>query len=90
MRGAATMPCSWDTTPNGQPSRQQATPSAATRPHHTRPPTTPAEHQRLLMAGTWLNTSMADDLFAMLARDPADIVVIDCMLAGVLAGRLFR
>ena len=37
------------------------------------------------MAGTWLNMSLADDLAAMLAREPADAVVIDCMLAGVLA-----
>ena len=41
--------------------------------------------QRLLMAGTWLNISLADDLAAILAREPADAVVIDCMLAGVLA-----
>ena len=37
------------------------------------------------MAGTWLNISLADDLAAILAREPADAVVIDCMLAGVLA-----
>ena len=37
------------------------------------------------MAGTWLNMSLADDLAAVLAREPADAVVIDCMLAGVLA-----
>jgi hypothetical protein len=49
------------------------------------PPANPAERQRLLLSGTWLNTSLADDLVAMLARDPAGIVVIDCMLAGVLA-----
>jgi UDP:flavonoid glycosyltransferase YjiC (YdhE family) len=48
------------------------------------PPATAAERQRLLMAGTWLNMSLADDLAAMLAREPADAVVIDCMLAGVL------
>jgi hypothetical protein len=52
---------------------------------HAWSPTTPAERQRLLLSGTWLNTSLADDLVAMLARDPAGIVVIDCMLAGVLA-----
>lgn len=49
------------------------------------PPATAAERQRMLMAGTWLNTNLADDLLAMLAHDPADVVVIDCMLVGVLA-----
>lgn len=48
-------------------------------------PQTAAEQLRLLMLGTWLNTSLADDLAAMLASEPADGVVIDCMLAGVLA-----
>jgi hypothetical protein len=49
------------------------------------PPATAAERQRLLIRDTWLNTGLADDLVAMLARDPADSVVIDCMLAGALA-----
>ena len=48
-------------------------------------PQTAAERLRLLILGTWLNTSLADDLAAMLASEPADGVVIDCMLAGVLA-----
>jgi UDP:flavonoid glycosyltransferase YjiC (YdhE family) len=48
-------------------------------------PPTAAERLRLLVLGTWMNTSLADDLAAMLAREPADAVVIDCMLAGVLA-----
>jgi len=37
------------------------------------------------MSGTWLNMSLADDLVATLACEPADAVVIDGMLAGVLA-----
>src|SRR5271166_3181896 len=49
------------------------------------PPATAAERQRLLMSGTWLNMRLADDLVATLACEPADAVVIDCMLAGVLA-----
>lgn len=48
-------------------------------------PATAAERQRLLMRDTWLNTSLADDVAALLAREPADGLVIDCMLAGVLA-----
>ena len=46
---------------------------------------TPADRLRQLMLGTWLNTGLADDLAAILTREPADGVVIDCMLAGVLA-----
>ena len=37
------------------------------------------------MLGTWLNTGLAGDLAAVLAREPADAVIIDCMLAAVLA-----
>ena len=48
-------------------------------------PQTSAKRLHLLMLGTWLNTGLADDLAAFLAREPADGVVIDCMLAGVLA-----
>jgi len=48
-------------------------------------PQTAADRLPMLVLGTWLNTSLADDLAAMLAREPADGVVIDCMLAGVLA-----
>jgi hypothetical protein len=55
------------------------------RPQPAAPPATAAERQHQLMAGTWLNMSLADDLVTMLAREPADAVVIDCMLAGVLA-----
>ena len=46
---------------------------------------TAADRLRQLMLGTWLNTGLADDLAAILTREPADGVVIDCMLAGVLA-----
>ena len=46
---------------------------------------TAADRLRQLMLGTWLNTGLADDLAAILTREPANGVVIDCMLAGVLA-----
>lgn len=49
------------------------------------PPQTPAERQRLLMRNIWMNEGLADDLTAVLARSPADMVVVDCMLAGILA-----
>jgi MGT family glycosyltransferase len=49
------------------------------------PPQTPAERQRLLIRNTWMNDGLADDLTAVLAREPADMVVVDCMLAGILA-----
>jgi MGT family glycosyltransferase len=49
------------------------------------PPQTPAERQRLLMRTIWMNEDLADDLTAVLARSPADMVVVDCMLAGILA-----
>jgi MGT family glycosyltransferase len=49
------------------------------------PPQTPAERQRLLMRTIWMNDGLADDLAALLAREPADLVVVDGMLAGVLA-----
>jgi UDP:flavonoid glycosyltransferase YjiC (YdhE family) len=49
------------------------------------PPQTPAERQRLLMRTIWMNDGLADDLTAVLARSPADLVVVDCMLAGILA-----
>ena len=32
----------------------------------------------------WLNTDLADEVIAVLARQPADAVVVDCMLEGVL------
>jgi len=46
---------------------------------------TPVERQRELMRSTWMNEGLVDDLIALLAREPCDIVVVDCMLAGVLA-----
>jgi len=46
---------------------------------------TPAERQHQLMRTIWMNEGLADDLAAVLARSPADMVVVDCMLAGVLA-----
>jgi MGT family glycosyltransferase len=46
---------------------------------------TPAERQHQLMRTIWMNDGLADDLTALLAREPADMVVVDCMLAGVLA-----
>jgi len=49
------------------------------------PPHTPAEWQRRLMRTIWMNDGLADDLTAVLAREPSDLVVVDCMLAGVLA-----
>ena len=57
-------------------------------PHSTEdsePPTTPLERQRQLIRDFWMNTALADDLLALLAREPADMVMVDCMLAGVLA-----
>ena len=49
------------------------------------PPQTPAERQRLLIRNIWMNDGLADDLTALLAREPSDLVVVDCMLAGILA-----
>jgi len=49
------------------------------------PPHTPAERQRLLMRTIWMNDGLADDLTALLVREPADLVVVDCMLVGILA-----
>jgi UDP:flavonoid glycosyltransferase YjiC (YdhE family) len=49
------------------------------------PPQKPAEWQRLLMRTIWMNDGLADDLTAVLARSPADMVIVDCMLAGILA-----
>ena len=61
---------------------------AAYAPHSTEdsePPTTPLERQRQLIRDVWMNTALADDLLALLAREPADMVIVDCLLAGVLA-----
>jgi UDP:flavonoid glycosyltransferase YjiC (YdhE family) len=49
-------------------------------------PLSPAQAQGQIMRNIWLNTGMADDVVTLLARQPVDLVVIDCMLAGVLAG----
>jgi UDP:flavonoid glycosyltransferase YjiC (YdhE family) len=49
------------------------------------PPQTPAERQRQLIRNIWMNDSLADDLTTVLARSPVDMVVVDCMLAGILA-----
>jgi MGT family glycosyltransferase len=49
-------------------------------------PRSAAEGQRLILRDVWLNASLADEVVALLARQPADLVVVDCMLAGVLAG----
>jgi len=49
------------------------------------PAGTAAERQLRLIRDTWMNPGMADGLVAQLARDPADAVVTDYMLAGVLA-----
>jgi UDP:flavonoid glycosyltransferase YjiC (YdhE family) len=48
-------------------------------------PPSPAQAQGTVMRTVWLNTGMADEVVALLARQPADLVVVDCMLAGVLA-----
>jgi len=49
-------------------------------------PVGPAGERRLrLIRDTWMNPGLADGLVAQLARDPADAVVTDYMLAGVLA-----
>ncbi len=59
------------------------TPYAAAPPDG--PARTAAERQLRLIHDTWMNPGLADGLVAQLAREPADAVVIDCMLAGVLA-----
>ena len=38
-----------------------------------------------LIKEVWLNTDLADEVFAALALQPAEVVVVDCMLEGVLA-----
>jgi UDP:flavonoid glycosyltransferase YjiC (YdhE family) len=48
-------------------------------------PTTPRERQQRLLRDVWMNDQLADDLLALLAHKPADMVVVDCMLAGVLS-----
>lgn len=49
------------------------------------PAETAAGRQLRLMRDTWMNPCLADGLVAQLKRDPADAVVTDYMLAGVLS-----
>jgi MGT family glycosyltransferase len=44
-----------------------------------------AERLTYLIKKVWLNTDLADEIIAVLARYSADAVVVDCMLEGVLA-----
>ena len=48
-------------------------------------PATPLERQRQLLSDIWMNDALADAVPALLRQTPADMVVVDCMLAGVLA-----
>jgi MGT family glycosyltransferase len=43
------------------------------------------ERLTYLIEEVWLNTDLADEVIAILARQPAEALVIDCMLEGVLA-----
>jgi len=43
------------------------------------------ERLTYLINDVWLNTDLADEVVAILARKPAEAVVVDCMLEGVLA-----
>ena len=43
------------------------------------------ERLTYLMKEVWLNTDLGDEVIAALARQPAEVVVVDCMLEGVLA-----
>lgn len=43
------------------------------------------ERLTYLIEQVWLNTDLADEVVALLARQPAEAVVVDCMLEGVLA-----
>ncbi len=49
------------------------------------PPQTPTERQMRLIQNTWLNSGLADDVVALLDRQPADVVFVCSMLAGVLS-----
>jgi UDP:flavonoid glycosyltransferase YjiC (YdhE family) len=75
----------------GQAPQRQAVEAAgiAFTPYAIAPPDSPArtaaERQLRLIRDTWMNPGLADGLVAQLARDPADAVVTDYMLAGVLA-----
>lgn len=44
-----------------------------------------AERLTYLIEEVWLNTALADEVIASLAQHPAEAVVVDCMLEGVLA-----
>jgi UDP:flavonoid glycosyltransferase YjiC (YdhE family) len=48
-------------------------------------PRAPAERLASLVSTVWMNSDLADDVLALLAREPADLVVVDYMLVGVLA-----
>jgi UDP:flavonoid glycosyltransferase YjiC (YdhE family) len=75
----------------GQPPQRPAVEAAgmAFTPYAAVPPDDPAEtaaeRQLRLIRDTRMNPGLADGLMAQLARDPADAVVTDYMLAGVLA-----
>ena len=43
------------------------------------------ERLTYLINQVWLNTDLADEVLAHLALQPAEVVVVDCMLEGVLA-----
>jgi len=45
----------------------------------------PSERLTYLIEEVWLNANLADEVIAALALQPAEIVVVDCMLEGVLA-----
>jgi UDP:flavonoid glycosyltransferase YjiC (YdhE family) len=45
-----------------------------------------AEGQQVLLRTIWFNTDLAADVMAALHGHPVDLVVVDCMLGGVLAG----
>ncbi len=44
-----------------------------------------ADRLSFLIEEVWLNTDLADEVVATLTLHPADVVVVDCMLEGVLA-----
>ncbi len=48
-------------------------------------PHAPAERLASLVSTVWMNAELADDVLALLSREPADVVVVDYMLVGVLA-----
>jgi MGT family glycosyltransferase len=62
------------------------TPYASIPAWQSTAPLSATEAQALVVRNIWLNPGMTDDVGALLARQPADLVVVDCMLVGVLAG----